>query len=321
MIEELSTAKVAPRDRLPFWNEIATRMVAPMNVQPMPGTAFSASLFRQRLHDCELLSPCSSPAQIASGAWADAGTLNLQLQHVGQSTNTTAGKSCSLNEGDFLLFDPSQPMRLEFTVPTQVLILRLPLAYAEDRLPRLRKMAGVKMQGDHGAGALFSSFLRKAWRQIASGETDYAESLGDVIWPLLDLAYAGERNAAPDPSVRDERRRALFNAVEQDLCDPDLDVHRIARRMGVSARYVQMLFAEIATTPTAYIQQQRLDLAGHRLARGGLRCSITDVAFDVGFNDLSSFCRAFRRRFDVAPREYRAGIRRTVAASAPALSS
>jgi len=97
--------------------------------------------------------------------------------------------------------------------------------------------------------------------------------------------------------------------VESDLTDPELDVHRLARRMGVSPRYVQMLFAELGTTPRAFIQERRLDLAARRLEREGLAITVTDVAYDVGFNDLSSFCRAFRRRFETSPRNYRSGAR------------
>ncbi len=71
-----------------------------------------------------------------------------------------------------------------------------------------------------------------------------------------------------------------------------------------------MLFAEMATTPTAFIQSRRLELGRQKAgAAEGSKAAITDVAFDVGFNDLSSFCRAFRRRFDVSARDYRAGRR------------
>jgi AraC family transcriptional activator of tynA and feaB len=177
-------------------------------------------------------------------------------------------------------------------------------------MPRLRQMAGVKMPGQTGPSALFSSFMRNAWAQLETGTCDWADTLDEVIWPLLDMAYSSERIVAADMSRRDERRRALFAAVTDNLCDPDLDSRLIARAMGVSPRYVQMLFAEMATTPSAFIQEQRLDLAAQRLERDGPKVAITDVAFDVGFNDLSSFCRAFRRRFDVSPRDYRAGMRR-----------
>jgi AraC-like DNA-binding protein len=310
LLEQLSTDGMAPRDRLPFWNELAVRKVAPVTIAAIGGQDFKARMQWRRLKNLEIIAPSSSPADIIGSEDQAAGVLNLQLQHVGRSTNILGGRTSILDEGDFVLFDPSQPMRTSFTEPTQVLVLRLPLAFTEARMPRLRQMAGVKMCGHKGPSAIFSTFLRNAWAQLEADDGDWAETLDEVIWPLLDMAYAAERVAAPDASRRDERRRALFAAVEGNLCDPDLDSRLIARAMGVSPRYVQMLFAEMATTPSAFIQEQRLDLAALRLERDGAKAAITDVAFDVGFNDLSSFCRAFRRRFDVSPSDYRSGIRR-----------
>jgi len=311
LLEELSTIDLAARDRLSFWNEIASRMVAPVRVQTASPDDFQGRMYRRRFRDIEIVSPCSSPARICSAEGANVGVLNLQLQHIGRSTNFTGGRHCELDEGDFVLYDPAQPLEVSFTEFTQVLTLRLPLAYTEERLPRLKQMVGIKMRGDSGASAIFSAFLRNTWRHLQTDDGDWADALDDVLWPLLDIAYAAERAEATDATRREERRRALFAVIEENLCDPDLDARRIARRLGVSARYIQMLFAELSTTPTAFIQRQRLELAARRLERDGAKAAITDVAFDVGFNDLSSFCRAFRRRFDVSPRDYRAGLRRS----------
>src|SRR5690606_11826996 len=133
---------------------------------------------------------------------------------------------------------------------------------------------------------------------LESGDAStWTDGLSDVIWPLLDMTFG--RPADPEESRREERRRAVFAAIDKDLCDPDLDTRRIAARIGVSPRYVQMLFAEMGTTPTAFIQSRRLELAARRLEREGMGATITEVAFDAGFNDLSSFCRAFRRKFEV----------------------
>lgn len=309
LLEELSTAGVAYADRLPFWNDIA-QMVAPIRVEPLGPTPFEARLYRRKLRECELLSPCSSPARIYSAPdHANAGVLNIQVQHRGSSVNHTGGRTAVLEEGDFVLYDPSRPLWLNFEEYTQAIVVRLPMATVEERVPHLRSQVGIPVSGRSGAGALFSSFMRSAWEELQNDDGDeWADCLSDAIWPLLDLAYAPTRTSHEN-NRRDERRRALFEAVETDLTDPELDVHRLAQRMGVSARYVQMLFAEMGTTPRAFIQNRRLELAARRLEREGGDVTVTDVAYDVGFNDLSSFCRAFRRRFEMSPRNYRAGER------------
>ncbi len=306
MLQAIDTNSVAARDRLPFWTELADKFIAPLTIEVPDHSAFEARMYRAALRDCEIISPCSSPARIYNHPGTDVGMLNLQLQHVGSSINETGGHTSLLNEGDFLLFDPSQPLELTFTEATQTIVLRLPIAYIEARMPRLRQMVGIPVRGDSGAGALFSRFLRTAWSQLETGENDWGDTMSDVIWPLLDLAYSSVRPGDMDLGRRDLRRRAVLDLIEAHLCEPELDTHRIADRVGVSSRYVQLLFAEMATTPSAYIQRRRLERAASRLDKERGDATITGIAFDIGFNDLSSFCRAFRRRFGMSPSDYRA---------------
>ena len=312
MLQAIDTNSVAARDRLPFWTELADKFIAPLTIEVPDDNAFEARMYRAALRECDIISPCSSPARIYASPGLDVGASNLQLQHVGSSRNHTGGRSSILNEGDFLLFDPSQPLELTFTEPTQTIVLRLPVPYVEARMPRLRQMVGVPIRGDSGAGALFSRFLRSACTQLEAGENDWGDTMSDVIWPLLDLAYSSIRPTELDINRRDLRRRAVLDMIEAHLCDPALDTQRIAIRLGVSARYVQLLFAEMATTPSAYIQRRRLERAASRLDKESSEVTITQIAFDTGFNDLSSFCRSFRRRFDMSPSDYRAARGRPV---------
>lgn len=305
MLRTIDTAGFAAPDRLPMWHELAGQFIAPLKIEVPDRDAFQARLHLASLRDIELVSPCSSPARIANGAGWDVGVLNLQLQLRGTCTNLTAGVSSKLEEGDFVLFDPAQPLELSFTQPTQSVVLRLPLAYVDARLPRMRSMVGVPVRGNSGAGALFSNFMRTAWRQLEAGELDWGEELSDVLWPLLEFAYGPARGALVPNGKRDDHRHTLFRLIDDQLCEPRLDTALLAARMGVSTRYVQLLFAESGTTPRAYIQRLRLERAAAALARADQGVSITEIAFGLGFNDLSAFCRAFQRRFGASPSGYR----------------
>ena len=306
-MERYSTDGMPTADRLPFWNDVALSTIGPVVVEPLERTGFSASMSRIRLRDLELASPISQPAVVRQMAGAsDPGFLNLQVQHSGRSWNMTGNRTAVLDPGDFVLYDPSQPLRLRFVEPTQTIVLRLPITRVDQRLPSLRNMVGVGMRGESGAGAMLSAFVRNAWMQLSrEDDPDWADSLCDVIWPMLHLVYGGGRVA--DGSRRDERRRAVFAFIDANLTEPEISTRAIAEEAGVSVRYVQMIFADMGTTPSTYIRDRRLDVAAERLRRQGPAASITNVAFDLGFNDLSSFCRAFRRRFGVAPRDCRAG--------------
>lgn len=311
-LEAIDTSSVAPRERLPFWTELADKFIAPLTIEVPDDSAFQARMYRASLRDCDIISPCSSPARIYNEPGVDVGALNLQLQHIGTSINHTGGQTSVLNEGDFLLFDPSQPLELTFGEPTQTIVLRLPMAYVEARMPRLRQMVGVPVRGTSGAGALFSRFLRSAWSQIEQGENDWGDAMSDVIWPLLDLAYSSVKVTQGNNRTKDLRRRSMLDIIEAELCDATLDTRRIAQRLGVSTRCVQLLFAELGTTPSAYIQGRRLERAASRLDKEPADVTITEIVFDIGFNDLSGFCRAFRRRFGMSPSDYRAARGRPI---------
>src|SRR5262245_1735561 len=113
-----------------------------------------------------------------------------------------------------------------------------------------------------------------------------------------------------DNSVRAARLRAIKADIVTSLDRGDMSVETLAARHGVTPRYVQILFNREATTCTEFVRSQRLALAHRMLIDPHLaHRSITSVAFDVGFNDLSYFNRLFRRRFGCPPSQLRRAAR------------
>jgi AraC family transcriptional regulator, carnitine catabolism transcriptional activator len=103
-----------------------------------------------------------------------------------------------------------------------------------------------------------------------------------------------------------ERALAL---MEKSIEEP-IACSVIARRVGVTARQLQRLFArELETTPVRHYQRLRLSRAHALLQQTDL--SVTEIAVSAGFNSLEHFCRLYRRQFDCRPRDDR---RQSVAA-------
>jgi len=107
-------------------------------------------------------------------------------------------------------------------------------------------------------------------------------------------------------------RAARLQAIKRDVIrrlDTDLSVDAIAASHRLTARYVQMLFEDEGTTFTAFVREQRLSRARTMLVSPRFdRKRIGEIAYEVGFNDLSYFVRAFRRQFGVSPSEARRGV-------------
>jgi AraC family carnitine catabolism transcriptional activator len=91
--------------------------------------------------------------------------------------------------------------------------------------------------------------------------------------------------------------------MERHIEEP-LSCRVIARRVGVSSRQLQRLFARVlGTTPVRHYQQVRLSRAHALLQQTDL--SVTEIAVGAGFGSLEHFCRLYRREFGCRPRDDR----------------
>lgn len=156
----------------------------------------------------------------------------------------------------------------------------------------------------------------------ASGESDIGLDEAGIALALrfVALAASRERRAAA-PGARD-RRRAVEAAlwIDAHAAEP-LDLARGAAEAGLSPfHFLRLFHAVIGITPHQYLVRSRLRRAARLLV--ARERSITDVAFEVGFGDLSNFVRSFHRASGLSPRRFRQasrGERRLVEARLAAL--
>jgi AraC-like DNA-binding protein len=106
--------------------------------------------------------------------------------------------------------------------------------------------------------------------------------------------------------VRAARLAAIKADVQSGIGLRDLSVAAMAHRHGVTARYVQMLFEREGLTLSEFILSERLTRAFRMLSDPRyLHLKVSDIAYSVGFSDLSYFNRTFRRRFGMTPSDAR----------------
>jgi AraC-like DNA-binding protein len=130
------------------------------------------------------------------------------------------------------------------------------------------------------------------------------------IYDLAALTLGATQEAAAIASMRGlraARLREVKSYITANLRQDALSVGEIANRQRVTSRYVQMLFEHEGTTFTEFVRDARLAQAHRMLVDKRLtHRSISAIAFDVGFGDLSYFNKVFRRRFGSSPSDVRA---------------
>jgi AraC-like DNA-binding protein len=143
----------------------------------------------------------------------------------------------------------------------------------------------------------------------AEGRSDTGlDEVGLLFAARVAEVVSGRRHEAPRAGARD-RRRAVDAALWIDAHSHEaVDLEGTARTVGVSAFHFLRLFANVlGVTPHQYLVRSRLRRAASLLADDGR--PITDVAYDVGFGDLSNFVRTFHRAAGVSPRGFRRAAR------------
>ena len=151
--------------------------------------------------------------------------------------------------------------------------------------------------------------LGELGQAVALGRGDLA--LDEVgLWLAARFARLAtdKQKRAPAPTAVD-RRRAVQAALWLDArSHEDVDLDACARAAGLSAFHFLRLFANVlGVTPHQYLVRARLGRAARLLADDAR--SITDVALDVGFGDVSNFVRTFHRAAGVSPRRFRQSAR------------
>jgi len=155
---------------------------------------------------------------------------------------------------------------------------------------------------------------------LAAGADDYITKpfstriLTARIKNLIDLRRQMQQNHRREMTLRPVKTdvspldreffKDLHQVIESNLSDPDFNVDQLAKKlyMGRSTVY-RKIEALCGENPTEYIRSYRLKRAAQLLQNGA--ASVTEVAFDVGFNSRTYFTRCFKEMFQRLPSEFR----------------
>ncbi|RAZ89721.1 AraC family transcriptional regulator [Mesorhizobium hawassense] len=135
------------------------------------------------------------------------------------------------------------------------------------------------------------------------GDNEAFEELGLRIAGAV--VAAGSSAVVRTPSRRDQKRVAEAVRLIELNAERPLSLTELADGTATSPYHFLRVFRQVAgMTPYQLLLRTRLHRAAVRLRSSDT--AISTIAFDAGFNDLSTFNRRFRREMGQAPGAYRA---------------
>jgi AraC-like DNA-binding protein len=143
----------------------------------------------------------------------------------------------------------------------------------------------------------------------ADGRSDIGLDEVGALFASRFVDVVSGRPQKPVAAANRDRRRAVETALWIEAHSHEgIDLEHAAAQAGISPFHFLRLFSSIlGVTPHQYLVRSRLRHAARLLADD--ERAVTDVAYDVGFGDLSNFVRTFHRATGVSPRKFREASR------------
>ena len=146
-------------------------------------------------------------------------------------------------------------------------------------------------------------------QSAADGNSDIGlDEIGQLLASRFVEVVSGKPRKAASLAARD-RRRAVEAALWIDAHSHQaIGLEDAADQAGISPFHFLRQFSHtLGVTPHQYLVRSRLRHAARRLAEDD--SAITDIAYDVGFGDLSNFVRTFHRAAGASPLRFRQASR------------
>jgi AraC-like DNA-binding protein len=214
--------------------------------------------------------------------------------------------------GDLVLADPNLPFSTGATGDFDFRIWRLPRRALDGYLAHRGRLPMIHLQQGTPACTLMTGCLDALAGAGAGIDPRITAPVADTLLRLVATAagIAPEMQDAGREAVRDAALRRVKDHVTRHLSDAALSPPHVAAQLGMSVRKLHMLFEPMGVSFGRWLLQRRIDQARVLLTNPALSArSVAEVALAVGFNDLSTFHRAFRAEVGATPGEYRASAR------------
>ena len=182
------------------------------------------------------------------------------------------------------------PMGVKSTVEISEMVL-----HGRDR--RYLFLLGVILVlGWGGFGAWFSLRYARAMIEDVKGKLQ------------KDLPFVAYQQLSLKPH-RDKEKTTVLQFLATNYADPELDLDRVVQLTGVNRNKINdVLKAELGFTFSGYLNKLRLTESARLLAEQD-SATIQEIAFSVGYANVSYFNRLFKEEYGSTPKAFRSACK------------
>jgi AraC-like DNA-binding protein len=307
-----SSDDLRPADRVPFYVDVMGQMLMRFDKEPV-GERFSCKADFCRLPNLSIASFAMTAvrANRTRAMTEGASDLFLQMQLEGAAKISQRSREVSISRQS-ILASSEYPSHAEAT-SGRVVLIGMPRAVLAPMLSNLDAALMSVIPSTIEPLRLLTGYIDLLIRDPTLIDTPEVRRLAaHHVHDLVAMALGAKRDAGEIAAGRG-LRIARMNAIKADIAKnlaEDVTAASLAARHRLSPRYIRKLFEGENTSLSQYVLRQRL-IRVHRLLTDPQHAArkIGDIGLAVGFADISTFNREFRRCFNATPSDVRAAGR------------
>lgn len=226
----------------------------------------------------------------------------LLLCRAGGYAGVCDGAPVSFGPGDTCLFNLSSPA--DVSAPDcDTLVLVLPRSLLAPLLATPDVRGGIVLRGDTPMGRILSGSLNGIFdncMEVAAGD---ATRLARMTASLVAACYGPAE--VPEDSIAERFRGASLLAIKRyidaNLGNPELGVEHLTQVFAMSRASIYRIFAPLGGVAD-FITRRRMRQALYDLSATDADAPhVSVIAFSLGYDNRTSFTRAFKAHFGISP--------------------
>lgn len=309
MYEAYRVGAVVERERFDYFRAVVDSVFCPMQVCPgegydpgCDGVVEATSVGDVRLARVAM-GPCTVTRTTRDVARLTDAPYLVKFQTRGEALWSQCGREVHLRAGDFVVASMAEAYTLKFHSDFEMPVLAVPPVLMRTLTPDPDAFLGMRMSGEDADCGLLSSFVAQVVSRMGRLQGPMVRKAEATILDLLAGVLATRSAQARVSPANLLAQIKVY--IEQHLPDRALSPALVAHTFGISVRQLHLLFEREALSMGQYLRGVRLRVS-RELLRDRPDKSLTDIAMECGFYDLSHLTRCFRAQFGESPGAFRA---------------
>lgn len=308
-----STSDVDEKYQFDYWKDLVCNHI--MNVDcdyPQNNIPFYGTLRVERYDDitfseiCSLSSRFIRKSQHIQKMGSDFMLLTLRLGS--KARKTINAKNLIVSSGDISIYHGAREQSLHVNETIEALIFQIPLHRIAMHIPHPEDFNGAVISGRSELGQLTSNHMLMLASQFSRISAQSQQHVINNFLQLLAICAADKKSsqATQFECAQLSLLMQIKAFISSNIRHHELTPEFIIKKFRISLRYLYYIFHDEDLSPCQFITQQRLNLAKEQLMlHTSTSTRIAEIAFDVGFSNVSHFCKNFKRAFGETPSEFR----------------